>query len=85
MPIETGRSLDSGCRQATDDIRDPLETIRDLIELIEAIDRRAPQLQRGGEAAIADAAVRLRIQAQARIAELEEIGAGASRDHGGRT
>ena len=66
------RSVDS-TEPAADDLHDPLETIRDLIELIEAIDRRAPQLERSGEAAIATAAVQLRIQAQARIAELEEI------------
>ena len=65
------RSVDS-TEQATDELHDPLETIRDLIELIEAIDRRAPQLERSGEAAIATAAVRLRSQARARIAELEE-------------
>lgn len=53
-------------------MHDPLETIRDLIELVEAIDRRAPQLERSGEAAIATAAVRLRSQARERIAELEE-------------
>lgn len=48
-----------------------LATIRDLMELIDAIDRRAPQLQRTGEAEIATAALRLRVQAAARIAELE--------------
>ena len=74
------RSPDSTDRPATDERHDPLETIRDLIELIEAIDRRAPQLERSGEAAIATAAVRLRMQARARIAELEEIKAAASSD-----
>ncbi len=52
---------------------DPLATIQDLAELIEAIDRRSPQLQRSGEASIVDAATRLRIQARARITELEEL------------
>ena len=52
--------------------------IRDLNDLIEAIDRRLPQAQRHGEAAIANAAMRLRIEARARIAELERGEAGAS-------
>lgn len=60
--------------------RDPLAIIQDLTELIEAIDRRAPQLQRGGEAAIADAATRLRVQARARIAELEDMTRGGLTD-----
>lgn len=51
-----------------------LAIIRDLTELIEAIDRRLPQVQRLGEAAIANAAMRLRIEARARIAELERHG-----------
>ena len=51
--------------------RDSLAIIKDLTELIEAIDRRSPQLQRRGEQTIADAATQLRTQARARIAELE--------------
>lgn len=58
---------------------DPLATIQDLTELIEAIEKRAPQLQRRGEAAIIDAATRLRIQARARITELEMLARGALR------
>jgi hypothetical protein len=60
--------------------RDPLATIKDLAELIEAIDRRSLQLQRSGEAAIVDAATRLRIQARARIIELEVMTRGGSGD-----
>lgn len=52
---------------------DPLATIQELAELIEAIDRRSPQLQRSGEALIVDAATRLRVQARARITELEVL------------
>jgi hypothetical protein len=52
---------------------DPLEVVRDLTELIEAIDRRSAQLQRSGESEIAAAAARLRIQAQARISELTDV------------
>ena len=50
---------------------DALATIRDLLELVDAIDRRAPQLQRTGEAEIATTALRLRVQAVTRIAELK--------------
>ena len=50
--------------------RDPRAIVQDLTELIEAIDRRSPQLQRSGEAAIVEAATRLRLQAQVRISEL---------------
>lgn len=46
-------------------------TVTQLTELIEAIDRRLPQVQRSGEAAIANAAVRLRIEAVKRVGELE--------------
>lgn len=51
--------------------RDVSTVIHDLVELIEAIDRRLPQVQRDGEAAIANAALRLRIAATNRIAELQ--------------
>ena len=57
---------------------DPRAIIQDLTELIDAIDRRAPQLQRCGEAAIVSAAEALRIRAQARIAELESARPGKS-------
>ena len=50
---------------------DTLTVISDLKELIDAIDRRLPQVQRAGEAAIANAAMRLRIEARNRIIELE--------------
>jgi hypothetical protein len=46
-------------------------TVTELNELIVAIDRRLPQVQRAGEAAIANAAVRLRTEAEKRIKELE--------------
>lgn len=45
--------------------------IRDLRELIDALDRRLPQVQRSGEASIANAAIALRTAALARITELE--------------
>jgi hypothetical protein len=43
-----------------------------LQELIEAIDRRLPQVQRAGEATIANAAVRLRLEAVKRLGEIEQ-------------
>ena len=49
-----------------------IDTLGQLNELITAIDRRLPQVQRSGEAAIANAAVRLRIEAQKRISEIEK-------------
>jgi len=48
-----------------------VDTVCQLNELITAIDRRLPQVQRAGEATIANAAVRLRMEAEKRIAELE--------------
>jgi len=45
--------------------------IRLLHELIAALDRRRPQVQRAGEAAIARNAAALKAEALERIAELE--------------
>ena len=47
------------------------DVVKELQELITAIDRRLPQVQRSGEAAIANAAVRLRMEAERRINEIE--------------
>lgn len=49
-----------------------MRTIRDLSELIDALDRRLPQVERSGEASIARAAARLKDEAIKRIAELEQ-------------
>ena len=46
-------------------------TIRELRELIAALDRRVPQVERVGEVEIARAATGLRIEALRRIEELE--------------
>ena len=46
-------------------------TIRDLSELIAALDRRVPQVERRGEVSIARAAARLKGEAIQRIADLE--------------
>jgi hypothetical protein len=52
-------------------------TVGELQELIAALDRRVPQVQRAGEVAIARAAAALRVEALERIAELQrEAGAG---------
>lgn len=45
--------------------------LRILHELVAALDRRLPQVEHAGEAAIARDAAALRARAQARIAELE--------------
>ena len=60
----------------TGNVAEKKATLHQLMELIEAIDRRLPQVERSGESAIADAAMRLRVEAQKRIAELEREVAG---------
>ena len=45
--------------------------VHELLELIAALDRRVPQVQRAGETAIARDAVTLRVRALKRIEELE--------------
>jgi hypothetical protein len=47
------------------------ELQRELRELIAALDRRVPHIERSGEAVIARDAARLREQAIKRLAELE--------------
>jgi hypothetical protein len=49
--------------------------LRELHELIEALDRRVPQIQRVGEPSIAKDAAALRLKALKRIADLESIDA----------
>jgi hypothetical protein len=53
--------------------------VRHLQELVAAIDRRVPQVQRAGEAAIARAAAVLRREALRRIDELTGTDADPSR------
>lgn len=45
--------------------------IQDLLELIAALDRRAPQIDRAGEIAIARDSAALKVGALRRIADLE--------------
>ena len=59
-----------------EDLVETKTTIVQLVELIAAIDRRLPQVQRAGEAAIANAAMRLRTEASKRVVELEAEVAG---------
>lgn len=47
------------------------ETLRRLHELVEALDRRVPHVERAGEIGIAKAAATLKSEALGRIAELE--------------
>ena len=50
---------------------DRARTLRELQELVSALDRRVPQVERAGEVAIASAAAVLRSEAVHRIAEIE--------------
>jgi hypothetical protein len=52
--------------------------IRELLELIAALDRRVPQVERAGEAAIAHDAAALKTRALKRIEELERGTRGTS-------
>ena len=54
------------------------QTIRELHELIAALDRRVPQVERAGEVSIARAAAALKAEALRRITELEHDAAPAS-------
>jgi hypothetical protein len=47
------------------------ETVRALHDLIEALDRRTPQVERAGEASIARAAATLKLAALKRLDELQ--------------
>jgi hypothetical protein len=49
----------------------PSRTIQELRELIAALDRRVPQVQRAGELSIARAAAELKARALRRIEDLE--------------
>ena len=52
-------------------LRSQTRLIRDLRELIAALDRRVPHVERAGEAVIADDAAALKAKALTRIVELE--------------
>jgi hypothetical protein len=50
------------------------DVVHELRELIDALDRRAPHVERSGEASIARDAAALKVKALKRIAELERKG-----------
>lgn len=58
-------------RRNIDTMASLADTLDHLNELIVALDRRMPQVQRAGESAIADAAAELRVAAVKRIGEIE--------------
>ena len=62
-----GRAAPGRCRVAVTDDR---QLVRDLTELIEALDRRVPKVERAGERAIARDAAALRAKAVERLSEL---------------
>ena len=47
------------------------DAVRELLELIAALDRRVPRVERAGEAAIARDAAELKTRAMKRIEELQ--------------
>jgi hypothetical protein len=55
----------------------PSSAVRELLELIAALDRRVPQVQRAGEASIARDAAALKARALQRIEELKREAAHA--------
>ena len=57
----------------------PSNAVRELEELIAALDRRLPQVQRAGEVSIAREAASLKARALKRIEELEREAAAAER------
>jgi hypothetical protein len=58
--------------------RGTAQIVRELHELIDALDRRLPRVERVGEVAIARAAAALRTEALKRIATLENEAAAAA-------
>ena len=58
-----------------------MQTIAALRELIEALDRRVPHVERAGEAQIAKDAAALRREAVDRIEELTRAGANQASDN----
>jgi hypothetical protein len=73
---ELRRSLErvaiaEGSRQQTTMALTPTAVVRELLELIAALDRRVPHVERTGETAIARDALALKALALKRIEELE--------------
>jgi hypothetical protein len=57
------------------------QTVRELFELIAALDRRVPHVERVGEITIARAASALKLEALKRIEELERNYASSDEQH----
>jgi len=78
--VESEPALQLGTKMVAEvtpeDLVETKTTIVQLVELIAAVDRRLPQVQRAGEAGIANAAMHLRAEAAKRIVELEAEVAG---------
>jgi len=64
-------AIEAGSRQQTTMALTPTAAVRELLELIAALDRRVPHVERTGEAAIARDALALKALALKRIEELE--------------
>ena len=60
----------------------PAPIIRELLELVAALDRRVPRVERAGEIAIAREAAALKARALKRLAELEGKSARAASARG---
>jgi hypothetical protein len=69
------KPMDSGANQTAASVADRNRTLDILVELVEALDRRVPHVDRLGERRIAVEAANLREQARARIRELESSAA----------
>jgi len=70
-PDSSGVSANTVMERTTRGAAARTRTVRDLSELISALDRRVPQIERSGEVPIARAAAALRAEAVKRIADLE--------------
>jgi hypothetical protein len=64
-------AIEAGSRQQTTMALTPTAIVRELLELIAALDRRVPHVERTGETAIARDALALKALALKRIEELE--------------
>lgn len=74
------RTAPWGTRGYAGSVQDTARTLELLREFIAALDRRLPQIERAGEAAIADEAALLRARAAERIAEIEKPGPAPARE-----
>lgn len=68
--MERGEVADRSVSSTSMALKRP-PAVRELLELIAALDRRVPQVQRAGEASIARDAAALKARALKRIEELE--------------